>query len=585
MTQKLERPLRFARFLPALLLPVLAACAQAGTVQSAGTVDSGGPVTVGILAINDFHGAIEPPRQSVLMPDGKGGTAQVPAGGAAWLGSALDSVRGKYAYSLTVSAGDLISASQLASSIHLDEPAIGVANRIGLDFNAVGNHEFDRGQQELLRMQNGGCGQFTARKPCAVERFKGASFKFLAASTIRGDGKTLFPPYMIRTFGTGKRQVKVAVIGLTLKDTPTLVSPGGIKGLRFADEADTINALVPVLKAKGADAIVVLIHQGGQQDGPPDPGACANFSGEIRPILDRLDARVDLVVSGHTHRAYICDYAQYNPAKPFLLTSADRQGSMVTDITLQIDPATDKVVAKRARQVIVQSEPYTGARGPVPNSPLVPVFAPRADVAAYVKTYTDAARVFSSRPAGRLAAPAAGRALGMVIADAQLAATNGAGAQIALMNPFGVRAALTPAAGGSLTFGDLYAAQPFGNTLVTQSMTGAELKAVLEQGFDANGPEQVLIPSAGFSFSYDRAKPVGQRIVAMRLNGQPIDPAGMYRVTTNSFLAQGGDAFTVFAGQRTAQIGINDLDALELWLQGDPPRAVPAEERAVEVKP
>ena len=220
-------------------------------------------------------------------------------------------MRGNYAYSLTVSAGDLISASQLASSIHLDEPAIGVANRIGLDFNAVGNHEFDRGQQELLRMQNGGCEQFTSRKPCAVERFKGASFKFLAASTIRSDGKTLFPRYMIRTFGTGKRQVKVAVIGLTLKDTPTLVSPGGIKGLRFADEADTINALVPVLKAKGADAIVVLIHQGGQQDGAPDPGACANFSGEIRPILDRLDARVDLVVSGHTHRAYICDYAQY----------------------------------------------------------------------------------------------------------------------------------------------------------------------------------------------------------------------------------------------------------------------------------
>lgn len=583
MIQTSQRLPRFARFLPALLLPVLASCAQPGSVQSAGAADAG-PVTVGILAINDFHGAIEPPRQSVLMPDGKGGTAQVPAGGAAWLGTALDSVRGNYAYSLTVSAGDLISASQLASSIHLDEPAIGVANRIGLDFNAVGNHEFDRGQQELLRMQTGGCEQFTPRKPCAVEPFKGAKFKFLAASTIRGDGKTLFPPYMIRTFGTGKRQVKVAVIGLTLKDTPTLVSPGGIKGLRFADEADTINALVPVLKAQGADAIVVLIHQGGQQGGAPDPGGCASFTGEIRPILDRLDTRVDLVVSGHTHRSYICDYAALNPAKPFLLTSAEKQGMMVTDITLEIDPQADKVVAKRARQVIVQSAPYTGAR-PVANSPLVPVFTPRADVAAYVKTYTDAAQVFSSRIAGRLAGPVSGRVLGMVIADAQLAATKGAGAQIALMNPFGVRAPLTPSADGSLTFGDLYAAQPFNNTLVTQSMTGAELKAVLEQGFDTNGPEQILIPSAGFAFRYDRSKPGGQRIVSMMLNGQPIDPAGMYRVTTNSFLAQGGDAFTVFAGQRTAQIGISDLEALELWLQGDGPRAVPSEERSIEVKP
>lgn len=579
------RRMRFARFLPAIMLPVLAACASVGVVQSAGSDAVTGPVRVGILAINDFHGSIEPPRQSVLMPDGKDGTAQVPAGGAAWLGAALDAVRGTYAYSLTVSAGDLISASQLASSIYLDEPAIGVANRIGLDFNAVGNHEFDRGQQELRRMQTGGCQQFTPRQPCAVEPFKGANFKFLSASTIQNGGKTLFPPYMIRTFGTGKRQVKVAVIGLTLKETPSLVSPGGIKGLRFADEADTINALIPVLKAKGADAIVVLIHQGGQQGGAPDPGGCANFSGEIRPILDRLDRRVDLIVSGHTHRSYVCDYATLNPAKPFLLTSAERQGMVVTDITLEIDPQADRVVGKRARQVVVQSAPYTGARGLVPNSPLVPMFAPRADLAAYVKTYTDAAQVFSSRPAGRLSAPASGRALGMVIADAQLAATKGAGAQIAFMNPFGVRAALTPAPEGSLTFGDLYAAQPFNNTLITQSLTGAELKAVLEQGLDATGPEQILIPSTGFSFRFDRSRPIGQRIVSMALNGQPVDPAGIYRVTTNSFLAQGGDGFTVLAGQRTAQVGISDLDALEAWLQGGTPHPVPAEERGVEVKP
>jgi 5'-nucleotidase len=575
-----SRAVRFAAL--ASVLPLLAACAT--TSEATGSTAPGQTVKVGILAINDFHGALEPPRLSLPWPDGKGGTVAFPAGGAAYLASAVDSTRSQYPHSLTVSAGDLISASQLASSIYLDEPTIGVANRIGLDFNAVGNHEFDRGQNELLRMQNGGCKQFTARKPCAVEPFKGAAFRFLAASTITPSGKPLLQPYAIRSFGSGAAQVKVAVIGLTLKDTPTLVSPGGIKGLRFQDEADTVNALIPVVKRQGADAVVVLIHQGGEQAQGSTPDTCAGFTGEIRPVLDRLDPVVDLVVTGHTHKSYVCDYGQYNPARPFLVTSAEKNGMLLTDITLEIDPMAGRVVRKQARQVPVQAPAYTGGRGPVANTDLVPLLAPRADVAAYVKLYTDAAKVFSARPAGKLAAPASGRALGMLIADGQLAATQNAGAQIAFMNPFGVRAPLTPAADGTLTFGDLYAAQPFGNTLVTQSLTGAELKALLEQCFDANGPEQPLIPSAGFTYSYDKTRPVGQRIVAMWLNGQPIDPNGMYRVTTNSFLAQGGDAFTVLAGQRTAQIGINDLDALELWLQGGTARAVPSEERAIELK-
>jgi 5'-nucleotidase len=565
----------------------------AGCAAPMASRQTAAPVTVGIVAINDFHGALEPPRQSVAVPDGKGDVLQVPAGGAAWLASAIDSIRAKYPNHLTVSAGDLISASQLASSIYRDEPAIGVMNRIGLDFNAVGNHEFDEGRQELLRKQAGGCVQYTVRKPCQVEPFAGAKFRFLAASTHTEDGGTLFPATALRSFGKGAGKVTVGLIGLTLKGTPALVSPDGIKGLTFADEADTINALVPGLKARGADAIVVLIHQGGKT-AMPDPSGCSGMTGDILPILQRLDPRVDLVVSGHTHWAYVCDYGATDPARPILLTSAGVYGELVTDIRLDIDPVAHRVVAKQAHNVIVQSMPYSSATGPKTLVDAYPKFAARQDIADYVKRYTDAAHAYSQQPAGRLAGPATrlgaaeanrGGSLGNLIADAQLAATSGAGAQIALTNPFGIRATLTPHPDGSLTFGEVYAVQPFANTLVTQSLTGAELKAVLEQGFDAIGPEQVLAPSAGFTYRFDRARPIGERIAQMELNGRPIDPATTYRVTTNSFLANGGDTFTALTRQRDAVIGMTDVDALVAWLKTDRPRVVPQEERVTEAKP
>lgn len=570
-----------------VLALLLAGCA---TVPSAK-----GPVEVGIVAFNDFHGSLEPPRQAVAMPDGKGGAVNVPAGGAAWFAAAVDAVRAKYSNHLTVAAGDTTGASQLASSLYLDEPTVGVMNRLGLDFAAVGNHEFDRGRAELVRLQQGGCARLARREPCQIEPFAGARYRYLAASTRDEHGQTVFPATGLRRFGKGRAQVTVGVVGLTLKGTPELVDPAGIAGLTFADEADAINAAVPALKAQGADAVVVLLHQGGKQQGPApvDPNGCADLVGEIRPILDRLDPRVDVVVSGHTHQAYVCDWSRSEPAaRPLLLTSAGLYGTMLTDIALEIDPQAHRVVARRAANLVVQSQGFTSARGPVAKTPVFPQFEPRPDIAAYVARYVEASKVFSGRAVGRLSAPAprgegafanAGGPLGNLIADAQLAATQAAGAQIAFMNPFGIRAAIVPAADGTVTFGDIYAAQPFGNQVVTETLTGAEIKAALEQGLDDYGPEQVLVPSAGFGFRFDRRRPAGDRIVALTFKGQPLDMAARYRVTVNGFLALGGDGYTVFAGKPEAVTGPTDIDALESWFAAAPLRDVPIEVRAVPV--
>ena len=568
------------------LAALLASCAAAPPMAEQAGMPAVPPVEIGIIAINDFHGNLEPPRRAVSMPGPDGETIRVPAGGAAWLASAVDQLRARHAHTLTVSAGDLTSASQLSSSLFLDEPTVGVMNRIALDFNAVGNHEFDRGWQELQRLQNGGCAQLAARQPCAVEpEFPGANYRYLAANVDLPGGVPLFPGSALRHFGEGDRRVAIGLIGLTLKDTPTLVSPSGVAGLTFGDEAEAINSATGVLKRAGADAVVVLIHEGIATGGEPDPNSCVDPQGALAPILDRLDPRVDLVISGHTHRSYVCTWSDAAGTKDILLSSAGSYGTLVTDITLQIDPVSGTVVSKRAVNVPVQSEPFRD----VTLTNAVTAFAPRADVAEYVATYVGAAAQFATRPAGRLAGlarkdSANGGALGRLIADAQLAATQDAGAQIALMNPGGIRADLAPQPDGSVLFGDIYAVQPFDNTLVTLTLTGAQLLAVLEGQTDRADPV-IFAVSDGFGFAYDLSRPAGNRISAVTLNGAPIDPAAAYRVTVNSFLSTGGDGFTLFNEGTDRTVGMADLAALEAWLQADPPRAAPAQPRVRSLGP
>ncbi|MDB5671678.1 MAG: bifunctional metallophosphatase/5-nucleotidase [Alphaproteobacteria bacterium] len=579
--------------LPLLLASLLAACAAPSVSDRAvpsGPVASG-QVEVGIIAINDFHGALDPPRQSVDVRQADGTMLSVPAGGAAWLASAVDELKSRHPNHVVVAAGDLTSASQLASSLYLDEPSVGVMNRIGLEFTAVGNHEFDRGWRELLRLQNGGCEKNGRLDPCQLEPFAGARYKYLAASTYFADGSTLFPATGTKTFGEGASRVRIGFVGLALKDVPTLVSPDRIKELRFGDEAEAIDRAASQLRAQGVDAVVVLIHQGGRTK-LGNPNGCDDFTGDIRPILERLAPGVDVVVSGHTHWAYVCNYRPANGAAPILLTSAGVYGELVTDITIRIDPKAHRVISSAAHNVIVQSEPYVAGKGPIANTAVFPVFAPRADVADLARRYKEASRAQVQRPVGRLsqeatladdAAIGSGGTLGNLVADGQLAATRAAGARIAFANPFSLRAALVPAADGSVTFGQLYAAQPFGNEMVTMTLSGAQIRAVIEQGLDDDGHKEILAPSAGLIIRYDLARPPGDRIVTLTLDGKPLAPDAAYRISVVSFLAEGGDGFSLFTKGTDRVRGIADLEATEDWIKAVPIREVPQESRAAGV--
>ncbi len=578
---------------PALLTAVLLALGGCAVRQTpiAETATASGPVEVQILAINDFHGNLEPPRQWIEAVGTDAASARVPAGGAAHLATAAKMLRAGKPHSVTVSAGDMIGATPLVSALFLDEPTIRAMEQVGVEYNAVGNHEFDKGSAELVRMQRGGCDKYASREPCALEPFKGANFRFLAANVLTGSGETLFPGTAIKDFGP----VQLGIIGMTLKETATLVTPSGVAGLTFADEAATANAAVPQLKAAGADAIMLLIHQGARTAGGFQDTTCPGLSGHILPILAKLDPAIDLVVSGHTHTSYTCSVPRVNGSRPLLLTSAGRYGTMITDIRLTIDPAAG-LVAKRAENVIVQGEGFASSSGAIATTPAYPIFAADPATAALVERYVQAAKPQAERVVATLRAPLGaapdehgGRLLGELIADSQLAWTRSperGGAQIAFMNGGGVRADLVPGAGGHITYAQLFALQPFGNGLVVQTLTGAELKRLLEQQF-ASGTNtaakpNILLPSTGFAFRFDLTRPPGDRIVGMTLGGRPIAPAQTYRVTTNSFLASSGDNFTVLGeGRDKVDAGL-DLDALEAWLKTGP--ALPTGDRVRNVR-
>jgi 5'-nucleotidase len=545
----------------AATLACLAACILASPLPA--SADST-PVELRILAINDFHGYLQPPPGGIRIADQSDKTRKivVPAGGAETMASLVKQLREGHKNTVFVAAGDLIGASPFLSAMFHDEPTIESLSLMNLAISSVGNHEFDEGKDELLRMQNGGCHPVDGCK--GPHRFKGAKFHYLAASTVeRSTGQTVFPPYEVREFDG----IPVAFIGLTLKGTADIISPTASNGLEFRDEADTVNALIPELKARGIEAIVVLIHEGGFPTG--DYNECPGISGAIVDIVKKLDRAVDVVISGHTHQAYNCEIDGR------LVTSGDKYGTLVTAIDLRLDPTSHDIISARADNNIVRI-------GALPKDP---------EQTALIADYEKLAAPIASRRAGTVTATlsrvpnAAGEsALGDVIADAQLAATRDeatGGAVIAFTNPGGIRTDIDKHDDGSVSYGEIFASQPFRNQLVTLTLTGAQIKAMLEQQWRDPTRPRVLPASNGFTYRWDPTKPDGERIVtaSMKLNGAAIEPAASYRVTVNNYLALGGDGFTVLKQGLKPQFGVYDDEALFAYFQKNSPIAPPAADR------
>jgi 5'-nucleotidase len=511
---------------------------------------------VRILAINDFHGQLSEGRR----------VAGRPVGGAAILASYLKSAQeGIEEKTIIVHAGDHVGASPPASALLQDEPSITFLNLLANKHcsyrnpskpacnlvGTLGNHEFDEGVGELFRLIEGGNHPLG---PFLEETYRGARFPYVSANVVDAEtGQPILRPYVVKEVnGT-----PIAFIGAVLKEMPTIVTPTGVAGLAFLDEAESINRYIPELKKQRIRAIVVVIHQGGTQaifQGETQPNGLVN--GAIVDIVSRLDDEVDLVISGHAH-SFTNAILKNNSGKEILLTQAFSSGTAYAEIDLSIDRATRDVIAKSAAIITTFADEGPGL---TPDPTVVRLVALSEEkVAPRVNQVIGEAAIDILR-----AQNAAGEsALGNLIADAQRAAM---GTDFAFMNPGGIRADLLA---GPVTWGELFTVQPFGNSLVRMTLTGQQIYDLLNQQW-LNQPFPRIMQISGLTYTWDNDLPIGDRIIEVRKDGMPIDVAASYSVTVNSFMAAGGDNFTVLPQGLNQIGGPVDLDALIDYVQGLP---------------
>jgi len=558
------------------------------------------PVHLRVIGFNDFHGNLEPGQLTLPLPDPAkpGATLRVPTGGATAFAGLVNALRAGAPHSVVVSSGDMIGAAPLVSTMFRHESTVEVMNRIGVEVAAAGNHEFDAGTAELKRVIGGGCAPNApgaAMNSCVLKAYPGARFQLLAANVEAADGRPLLAPSWVKQLGP----VKVGFIGAVTRSTPGIVVPSGIAGLRFSDEADAINRAAAALKAQGVHTLIVTMHEGGEVGGGGvmadwNDERCPNLRGRIVDLAQRITPDVDLILSGHTHQGYRC---MLN-GRPVIQSFSYSRGLSATD--LWIDPRTGRVdrAATRSRNLPVLNErtpadqrEALAAAQPAPWDAVLRQARPDAAVAQEVAAFAAAAAPRTQREVGRIGGSfergsANGfNTAGWLIADAQLAATRAperGGAQLALMNPGGIRSDLlcrgTPPC--AVTFGDAFTMQPFGNSLVVMSFSGAELKALLEsqQPPDRNAPH-LLVPSASLHYRWVASAPHGQRVQQVTIDGQPLRADVTYRVTVNSYLAEGGDGFSLLKTGRERLGGMVDLDALLEHLKTTPS---PSAQRRIE---
>ncbi|WP_399087301.1 bifunctional metallophosphatase/5'-nucleotidase [Streptomyces sp. BBFR2] len=563
----------------------------------------GRTVDVQLLSFNDFHGNLEPPQGSsgtVEEIQRDGGKKAVPAGGVEYLAQSLRTARKGHPYSVTAAAGDMVGASPLLSGLFHDEPTIEAMNKLGLDVTSVGNHEFDEGRAELTRLQQGGChpkdGCFEKGKT-----FKGAAFPYLTANvTDDKTGKPLLKPYTVWKH----KGVRIGFIGVTLKGTPDIVNADGVKGLTFHDEVATIDKYAKILDKQGVKSVVALIHEGGMPASTSynydcdSPGPGDGISGPITTIAKKVTPKVDALVTGHTHQAYVCTLPDPS-GKPRTVTSAASFGKLYTETTLTYDRATGDIVRTNVKA--------RGASGRAANHVVDRTQPKAADMTSLIARWNKLAAPVANRPVGHISADIAGRGaqapespLGDVVADAQreaAAAPDKGGAQLALMNPGGIRSDLAYAASGAegdgvVTYGEAFTVQPFTNMMRTVDLTGAQLLAALQQqvsGANEASPK-ILQVSDGFTYTLDLTKKGADRIVkdSVKLNGAALDPAKTYRVTMNEFLAGGGDGFPALKDGKNPLVGGSDLDSFTAYLtvhsSADKPLTPPKADRITVVK-
>ncbi|WP_217179361.1 esterase-like activity of phytase family protein [Streptomyces sp. AC495_CC817] len=539
-------------------------------------------VDVQLLSFNDFHGNLEPPTGRDATLGSKLDPKSTPVGGAEHLAARLKQLREGTDASLTVAAGDIIGASPFLSGLFHDEPTVESMEKLRLDVTSVGNHEFDEGTEELLRIQHGGC---HPEDGCYIEGepYDGSAFPWLAANVLdRTTGKPLLAPTWVKKVDG----VKVGFIGMTLEGTPAVTGQSGITSVRFADEVETADAAARALRRQGVEAIVVLLHEGGVQAG--SYGQCDGISGPVVDIARHLDPAIDAVVTGHTHQPYVCTLP--DPAgHPRTVTSASSFGRVVTETRLPVDRRTGDVVRDRVAAM---------------NHLVTRTSAKDADQTAVIDKWKDLSAPLANKVVGSVTADItrsetrdAESDLANLVADAQLAATSAperGGARIALMNPGGVRADLVHAsstggeAPGEITYAEAFAVQPFAGSLVSMDLTGAQIEKILEEQFNDSGtraPTLMLGVSKGLTYSFSRSAPVGDRIdpASIKLDGETLDPDATYRVTANTFLAAGGDGFTTFAEGGNSVGGGDDITALTDHLTAESPVAPPGTDRVTEL--